>query len=671
LKSLFVSRKLFVIFFLFIFVFSNTGLINVHAQDIPPVEPSGENETVPPSEEHPAAPVEESPMAPSVDAPVEPVLVQATTEEPATIASTEEAPTVPEVLEQIPQDTGILVIGDNGEVEPLATQEAADDLVTSDPMWCPEGGGTCYNHTTLTGLIGLLTSAGIISDTAAPVNGIMYFTPTYLGGDDLVFDNSGTGNMHGLGNLTIQGGWDGVTTGAPNVTAAPSTFTNKLIVRNWTNNIFIDNVNSNIDIINLNTNASGSSSGIGLSDISGNVLILNSTVTSASVSGLEADRINGTLEVASSTFDNNLGKGADISEVTGDVTVSNSSFNTNDKQGLLIGSLCNDAEGVPDAAACANLNLYHDTIDGNNDAGLFVTQVGNVTISNSSVSGNHQESADLYNFIYDAQDVTVANSSFNKNGQIDDGGGEYIYNAGSGLLVDWGNWIKSFAVYSDIAFPEVVNTSGNLSVTGSKFNNNADYGLAFSGLYEIFDSSTYDKLDTILEIRDSEMSDNYFGSGLNVGGTGTILLDNLTVNNNGKINGENNITISSVDKVTVTDVTASNSGCSGLSIMAIGSAIVTNTTTDGNECLGIGILSSMRDISLSNISADENGDFGIYLMEVGGSLRGKRITANANGGGASEGGFIAAVVNGDITLSNVTANDNIGSGMVIAKDFGF
>ena len=495
----------------------------------------------------------------------------------------------------------------------------------------------------------------------------MYFTPTYLGGDDLIFDNSGSGNMHGLGNLTIQGGWDGETTGAPNVTATPSTFATKLIVRNWTNNIFINNVNSNIDIINLHTDASGSSSGIGLSDISGNVLILNSTISGASVSGLEADRINGTLEVAGSTFDNNLGKGADISEVTGDVTISNSSFSTNDEQGLLIGSLCNNSEGVPDAAACANVNLYHDTIDGNSDAGLFITQVGDVTITDSSVSENHQESAGLYNFIYDAQDVTVIHGTFNKNGQMDAGGGEVSYSAGSGLIVDWGTWASSFSAYSDIGFPDIVNTPGNLNVSSSTFNNNATYGLVYSGLFSVADSPPDYIKDTFVVISDSEMSGNYSGNGLNLSGAGTIILDNLIVNNN----GDNNINLTKSDQVIITDITASDGGCSGISIMAIGSANVSNVTTDRNGCMGVGIFGTLGDISLSNVFTNENVNFGAYLAFIGGSLQGTEITANANGDEGSGSGFFAASVTGDIILSNVTANDNIGAGMIIAKDFGF
>ncbi len=42
-----------------------------------------------------------------------------------------------EVLEQLPQGTDVQVVDENGEILPLATQEAADTVATGDPIWCP------------------------------------------------------------------------------------------------------------------------------------------------------------------------------------------------------------------------------------------------------------------------------------------------------------------------------------------------------------------------------------------------------------------------------------------------------------------------------------------------------------------------------------------------------
>ena len=48
----------------------------------------------------------------------------------------QEPTTMSEVLDQIPADTAVVVTID-GQIEPLATQDAADAIVAGDPVWCP------------------------------------------------------------------------------------------------------------------------------------------------------------------------------------------------------------------------------------------------------------------------------------------------------------------------------------------------------------------------------------------------------------------------------------------------------------------------------------------------------------------------------------------------------
>ena len=45
----------------------------------------------------------------------------------------------PSLMEQVPDNTEVVVVNAEGEVEPLATQEAAEAVAASDPMWCPAG----------------------------------------------------------------------------------------------------------------------------------------------------------------------------------------------------------------------------------------------------------------------------------------------------------------------------------------------------------------------------------------------------------------------------------------------------------------------------------------------------------------------------------------------------
>ncbi len=43
----------------------------------------------------------------------------------------------PSLIEQVPENTEVVVLNSEGEVEPLATQEAAEAVLESDPIWCP------------------------------------------------------------------------------------------------------------------------------------------------------------------------------------------------------------------------------------------------------------------------------------------------------------------------------------------------------------------------------------------------------------------------------------------------------------------------------------------------------------------------------------------------------
>src|SRR5690606_3676261 len=43
------------------------------------------------------------------------------------------------ILEQLPENTEIIVLDEEGETIPLATEEAKEVVSSSDPMWCPAG----------------------------------------------------------------------------------------------------------------------------------------------------------------------------------------------------------------------------------------------------------------------------------------------------------------------------------------------------------------------------------------------------------------------------------------------------------------------------------------------------------------------------------------------------
>ncbi|MBL8097766.1 MAG: hypothetical protein JNK81_01215, partial [Anaerolineales bacterium] len=54
-------------------------------------------------------------------------------------ASSTESSTVAEVIQSLPEDTTLVVVDENGEALPLASEEAAETIELADPRWCPVG----------------------------------------------------------------------------------------------------------------------------------------------------------------------------------------------------------------------------------------------------------------------------------------------------------------------------------------------------------------------------------------------------------------------------------------------------------------------------------------------------------------------------------------------------
>ena len=183
---------------LFLIIVLCVNLLNVHA-----VLADGENPTEPPA---PTQVETEPPIEPTSEAieatpiPMEPTATQ-----------------VVEILTQVPEDTEVVVLDENGNSIPLASQEAADLVEVIDPMWCPAGvmpggAGCSSSFPVIADLIN-----NMISNTSAYTqNGVIYFTATAgssLNLTDAASPSSlGTSAFNTLNdfNLTLQGGWNGV-----------------------------------------------------------------------------------------------------------------------------------------------------------------------------------------------------------------------------------------------------------------------------------------------------------------------------------------------------------------------------------------------------------------------------------------------------------------------------
>ena len=114
-----------------------------------PTEAPTETPTESPTEATPEPALTEA--APS-DAAATGETVETSTPEPAAEATAEptepvaetvpvetDEPTVSEVMQELSDQTSVIVLDENCEVLPLASQDTADVIEQADPIWCPEG----------------------------------------------------------------------------------------------------------------------------------------------------------------------------------------------------------------------------------------------------------------------------------------------------------------------------------------------------------------------------------------------------------------------------------------------------------------------------------------------------------------------------------------------------
>jgi hypothetical protein len=391
-------------------------------------------------------------------------------------APTEEAPppeapvSLPEVLAQASPDTQVVVVNDAGQVEPLATVEASEILVTGDPVWCPgnaaptPGANGCTpGYTTMAALA---TELGTGAYTGA---GTIWVESSYAGNDnsEIVLDNN---SMSGLTDLTVQGGWNGVS-GNNTIGAAP-VFDVALNIVNWVgnvtlNNLFIDAddtyaalvVDTMGDITMDDLTATGNATGTGASLDScqyngatglctgtGNVTVTDSTFNGNNFIGLNVDS-GGSTTLTNVNANSNLGPdgvfiiGEDDSAMTHDVTVTSSTFSGNvNGIGLEVivdgnATLSNVTAGavtVPTPLPGNNTGASVDTTPGtgsvtvnggqfndNDWDGLDIWSGGNIAVTNAVISDNSLPGLDTYGAYLDAtagtSEISVSNSTFNNN----------------------------------------------------------------------------------------------------------------------------------------------------------------------------------------------------------------------------------------------------------------
>jgi len=658
----------------------------------PVEEPAAPAEEQPPVEE-PAAPAEEQPP---VEEPAAPAEEQPPVEEPA--APAEESPlaeeplTAAEILAQVPDGTDLAVVSADGELEPLATEAAAEIIATGDPMWCPEGvapggAGCTPGQTDFAHLIAVLEA-----DAASPTpqytgNGTIWVEDGYAGNDNaqIAFDGLTLTNI-GNSNLTVQGGWSG-NLGDTTISGTSLADVSMVFV-NWTGNITLN------DFVIQNTT---DDVGFGLFiDTTAAVTLDNVSVngTTGSVAGNNDGAIiesGGNAALTDSQFDGNDGNGLLVTSA-GNITLNNVSANNNALTGASLNTCLYDGatcQGTGNVTVSGTATFNNNGFDGLMIDSGSSTNLQNVAANNNGLNGAYIINGDLGG----TGDVQISDSNFLNNGNAT---GLKVYQYSNAPIT-----LNNVTATGNNmgAILDTTATNGDITVNNSQFSNNDYTGLhAESGnnisLASVLANNNganggYLIADGSITVTNSQFNDNVHFNfpqdpGLYAQAQGAITLTNVFANSNdfgaGAVLVSNNVGDINVNggqfnqngtfgiqaenqngAIALTNVIANENNEKGAYLTAngLGAITVNGGTFNNNGSYGIYAHSQDGNITLTGaLQASYNGLKGAYLSSSGGNIFVNNNSAFVENGAY---GIYAQTANGGITLDQVTVTGDDGA----------
>jgi hypothetical protein len=318
-------------------VLSIAVMLALLAAAIMPFAALAQDETPPPVD----APVVDVPPA---DPPVEDV--------PVVDVPVVEDLTVPEIFDQLPEGTDLLVLDSSGEILPLTSMAAVDALFGGSAQFCPTGGGACSSPTIINLAIANAYAAGTTGGTITVKEGkftqnITINGTLFAGGvapASLTLIGLGSGLTTITGNVSI-GDEDDSNLGLKNFTFEGFTL-NGTFDANWgkgTLNI-TDVVQNGSDAASVGFTILGHQGDVNITEINtagnteaglyvsqrfadGNLSITNS-VFDGGTTGVDIDGRKGTITstITENTFNGNTSNGVVISAFVGDQTICNNTF---------------------------------------------------------------------------------------------------------------------------------------------------------------------------------------------------------------------------------------------------------------------------------------------------------------------------------------------------------
>ncbi|MFN8410891.1 MAG: right-handed parallel beta-helix repeat-containing protein [Anaerolineales bacterium] len=671
------------------FAFSAIWTIPVLADDItPPPAPTPEV----------VLPIEDTPVAEGIPT-TQPILIPDVLSDEGSTVVTEQITGQPEatLLSQIPENTDVIVLNENGDIVPLATQEASE-IITSDidPMWCPASVavptankfGCTNSFASFTELFNALKGSnnpkadGIIwvsKGYDASINSNLdYQVPSFI------LDGSNISEFKTMSGykLTIKGGWNG--NGIATVdTTTPSKILAPLQILNWKNDVTLSDL-----VFDL---SSGVTSGDGLIVQTTKNIKLDRVSVNGNVNGGGANLDNSTgastvtvtinnrnTLLTKDTFSGNNGDGLKIHS-TGKITLANIIANNNN-DGLGNGgnglNVDNAISSTKQGVTLSGLNEFK----GNLFVGLYVKSSGLITVTDVTASNNGDGGAYLYNADpgNSATIVLAGTNIFNDN----------LY--GLQVLTNGALNVSNLYVNSNLGFGANLSNANAtppqaFTIKSSQFKFNGDYGLqiASKGLVTITNVTansnggvgiSVDNTPGVLGVTltstvvDAYTFNNNGQEGIKIHSRGAIVLNNIIANNNGLLSAIaysaeiDNALASPAQNVTLTGTnTFNNNHVGGLYIHTVGSIVLTNINANGNgngNPNGSGVVLSNEDASLTSPKAvtlngtnvmSNNKSSGLSIETIG-LITINSLTANGNG----------SDLNDAVILSNIGANIPLG-----------
>jgi hypothetical protein len=479
----------------------------------PRVEPV-ETATPAPPATTPDSPDKPAELVPSTPSPVEPTAPE--------LSNRTRGTALGDALRGLPENTGVIVLDNVGKPLPLASQEAAQVIAASDPVWCPTGqipipgaNGCTTSYLTLADLVanegGNIAADGVIwisSGAIADMNPVAI--------DGLLYPN------WSFGSLTIQGGWSGIT--GDIAIGSNSAFSVPITITNWNNGITVQNIDApSINVLHV---TSFQQDGVSITNVNSDVNLDHIQVHGAAGTGLY---VNTTGFISASNISSSncqcapmptpqaFGDGAYLESLAGVTLGGTNLFRGNEGIGLVVSS-------------AGDITLNSITSLGN-AGGININAGGEVVINDVTID---QSSGFGLGIVTDGGYVTINNSSFT-NTIANETNPHYSWGDGADIFTNGGNITILDSHFTGNAFDGLYSVNATeITIGRSEFSGNAINGLNISGVSN-------------LTIHQSQFRENR-GNGLSAGNANDIsIVDSVFDNPNATgayIYNSGNITLS-------------------------------------------------------------------------------------------------------------------------------